>query len=123
MGDKIPVNIDIIFGLTGLILFIGASHYNYRLLMNFESDSRVASSMFFLKNSSTHTFRTVSILVFTVFLGETLILASNYLTSYASQLVIAGRISLIISMTAALYFVKSVNSITRNPSQAQDSSE
>lgn len=111
------MNVDIVFGLIGIVMFTGASYYAHRILENFENDSRVASSMFFLKDSSSDTFMTVSILVFTVLTGEILILAANYATTYSSELIMAGRASLLVSMAAAVYFVKSVNSITKNPSQ------
>lgn len=104
-----------IFGLVGLVIFITASYYSYRIIQNFEKDSRVASSMFFLRDSSSTTFQVVSLLVLTVLIGEGLILMSNYFTDYAVLLSRLGKTSLVVSMFSACYFMRNVSIITGGP--------
>lgn len=108
---------NILFGIVGAAIFTAASYYNYRILQNFENDSNVASSMFFLKDSSSTTFQVVSILVLTVLIGEGLILIANYLPNTANIITSLGKFSLIISMFAALYFVRTISIITSGPDE------
>lgn len=115
MGEKILMIPNTVFGATGLLIFIAASYYSYKILNNFESDSKVASSMFFLKSETNRTFRVVSLLVLTVVAGEALILISNYV-DFSGVAMGVGKAFLIVSMASALYFVKSVAEITETPS-------
>lgn len=106
---------NIIFGVVGTLIFATATYYNYRILQNFKKDSQVASSMFFLEDSSSTTFQVVSILVLTVLVGEGLIVIANYLPNTSNVITGLGKFSLIISMFAALYFVKTISGITDGP--------
>lgn len=115
MGEKVPMISNTVFGGLGLLIFTAASYYSYKILDNFDSDSHVASSMFFLEDRASRTFRTVSLLVLSVVLGEGLILASNYV-EFAAAATALGKTSLIVSMLSALYFVRSVAEITEGPS-------
>lgn len=116
MGEKILMISNTVFGATGLLIFVVASYYSYKILDNFENDSKVASSMFFLKSETNRTFRVVSLLVLTVLAGEAFILASNYV-AFSQVAMGVGKALLIGSMLSALYFVKTVAEITESPSE------
>lgn len=107
---------DIFFGALGIIMYSVASYYCYKVLKNFERDSQVAGSMFFLKDTSDQTFRTVSLLILTAVIGEFLILAGNYV-SFGEIAVAAGRLSLIVTMFAAVYYFKMIADVTSQSSE------
>lgn len=106
---------NLIFGVTGMVLFLIAVYFNYVILIRMKEKSKIIASMFFLKDSTSRTFMVVSVMVVTVAIGKILLAIENYYESY--MIFISGKISLLISMFAVVYFFRNISVVAETPSK------
>lgn len=111
------IELEILFGVVNLLIYLPAIYFTHRILQHLEEDGDVASAMFFIKKDAEKTFRISAILVALVLVGEVFIYGSHFRGDVYLGI---GYALVTIASLGVLYWVKTLTSVTANPSETKE---